>query len=148
MTLTGDTMSGVARDVAAGAAKKRRDRRYRSFWLHELMAVKMATLTACHHSAQKKLAAIHAAMQTDMTFGEQAPVYEYVAPARFTCPLAPVTEHTDDTDAAPAPMSEYVAPATPETVNAHVAPVPVIEYIVPPPTVSYPSFYPFVQSTQ
>ena len=29
------------------------------------MAVKMATLTACHHSAQKKLAATHDATQTD-----------------------------------------------------------------------------------
>ena len=36
-TPTGDTMSGVARDVAAGAAKPRRDRRYRTFWRHELM---------------------------------------------------------------------------------------------------------------
>ena len=65
MTLTGDTMLSVARDVAAGAAKRRRERRYRSFWRHELMAVKMATLTACHHSAQKKPAATHAATQTD-----------------------------------------------------------------------------------
>ena len=46
MTLTGDTMSSVARDAAAGAARRRRDRRYRSFWRHELMAVKMATSTA------------------------------------------------------------------------------------------------------
>ena len=63
-------MSSVARDVAAGAAKRRRERRYRSFWRHELIAVKMATLTACHHSAQKKLAATHAATQTDVTHGE------------------------------------------------------------------------------
>ena len=67
MTLTGDTMSSVARDAAAGAARRRRERRYRSFWL---MAVKMATLTACHHSAQKKPAATHAATQTDVTHGE------------------------------------------------------------------------------
>ena len=67
-TQTGDTMSGVARDVAAGAAKRRRDRRYRSFWRHELMAVRMATLTACHHSAQKKPAATRAATQTTVTY--------------------------------------------------------------------------------
>ena len=71
MTLTGDTMSSVARDVAA-AATRRRDRRYRSLRRHELMAVKMATLTACHHSAQKKPAATHAATQTDVTHGGQA----------------------------------------------------------------------------
>ena len=70
MTLTGDTMSSGARDVTAGAARRRRERRYRSFWRHELLAVKMATLTACHHSAQKKPAATHAATQTDVTYEE------------------------------------------------------------------------------
>ena len=44
-TLTDDTVSGVARDVAAGAAKRKRDRRHRTFWRHELRAVRMATLT-------------------------------------------------------------------------------------------------------
>ena len=73
MTVTGDAMSSVARDAAAGAARRRRERRYRSFWRHELMAVKMATLTACHHSAQKKLAATHAATQTDVTHGKVTP---------------------------------------------------------------------------
>ena len=34
------------------------------------MAVKVATLTACHDSAQKKPAATHAATQTDVTHGE------------------------------------------------------------------------------
>ena len=57
-------MSGVARDVAAGAAKRRRDRRYRSF-----LAVRMATLTACHHSAQKNAVQRHQCTQ---------PVAEYV----------------------------------------------------------------------
>ena len=93
-TLTGDTMSGVARDVVVGAAKRRRERRYRSFWWDEVMAVRMATLTACHHSAQKKLAATHAATQTTVTYGEQAPVFEYVTPALvladFLEPLVPV----------------------------------------------------------
>ena len=56
--------------VAAGAARRRRERRYRSFWRHELMAVKMATLTVCHHSAQMKLAVTHAATQTDVTHDE------------------------------------------------------------------------------
>ena len=70
MTLKGDTMSNVARDAAAGAARRRRERRYRNYWRRELMAVKMATLTACHHSAQKKLTATHALTQTDVTYGK------------------------------------------------------------------------------
>ena len=32
------------------------------------MAVRMATLTACHYSAQKKPAATHAATQTTVTY--------------------------------------------------------------------------------
>ena len=97
-------MSGVARDVAAGAAKRRRSRRYRSIWRHELMAVKMATVTACHHSAQR-LAATHAATQTDAA---PALVVEYIAPAPAVhAAPAPVYVSTATTQA---PVTEYVAP--------------------------------------
>ena len=82
------------------------------------MAVRMATLTACHHSAQKKPAATHTATQTTVTYEKQAPVFEFVAP----------TEHfsfaPDDTYAAP--TSGYVAPAIAGTFTE---PVPVIEYV-------------------
>ena len=60
-SLTDDTMSSVARDAAAGAAR----RRYRCFLRHELLAVNMATLTSCHYSAQKQPAATHAATRTE-----------------------------------------------------------------------------------
>ena len=81
-------MSGVARDVAAGAAKRRRDRRYRSFWRHELMAVRMATLTACHHSAQKNAVQRHQCTQ---------PVAEYVyvaSPPAATCAVKTTPQMT------------------------------------------------------
>ena len=125
-------MLSVARVAAAGAARRRRERRYRSFWRHELMAVKMATLTACHHSAQKKPAVTHAATQADLTHGEvtSAPAVTYAAPAPvfgFVAPSPAVTF------AAPAPVIDYVAPAhsvtfaAPAPVFVSVAPAPVFQ---------------------
>ena len=138
-------MSGVARDVAAGAAKRRRDRRYRSFWRHELMAVRMATLTACHRSAQKKPAATHAATQTAVTYREQAPVLEYVAPAPDVFEVAPAPEvervaltlavtYTAPSSAASAPA---VTCSTPAPKTDYVTHPPVMEYIAPAPPVVF-----------
>ena len=45
-------MSDVAR--ARGLAVRREERRLRAFWRHEIMAVKMATNSAIHHSAQRQ----------------------------------------------------------------------------------------------
>ena len=94
------------------------------FWRHEVMAVRMATLTACHHSAQKKPAATHAATQTTVTNGEQAPVFEYVTPALgladFLEPLALVecmAPTPDDTYASPA--TGYLAPPFANFENVH-----------------------------
>ena len=129
MTLTGDTMSSVARVAAAGAARRRRERRFRSFWRHELMAVKMATLTACHHSAQKKPAVTHAVTQADLTHGEvtSAPAVTYAAPAPvfgFVAPSPAVTF------AAPAPVFDSVAPAP---LFEYVAPAPALSFVAPSP---------------
>ena len=44
-------MSDVAR--ARGPAARRRERRLRAFWRHEIMSVKMATNSANHHSSQR-----------------------------------------------------------------------------------------------
>ena len=151
MTLTGDTMSSVARDAAAGAARRRRERRYRSFWRHELMAVKLATLTACHHSAQNKPAVTHAASQTGLSHGEltsapavtyaaPAPVFGYVAPALAVTDAAPtlvvgyVAPAPAGTDAAPTPVVGYVAPTPAVTFEA---PAPVVGYDAPAPAVTY-----------
>ena len=47
-----DTTSG-ARDIRCdghGAARRRRDRRLRSWWRHEQQSIKAAVTTALHHS--------------------------------------------------------------------------------------------------
>ena len=94
------------------------------------MAVRMATLTACHHSAQKKPAATHAATQTTVTCGEQARVTEYLTPEPAeTCRFLPVIEYLTPATvvnyAAPVSVPEYVAPAP---AIAHTAPSPVSEH--------------------
>ena len=151
MTLTGDTMSSVARVAAAGAARRRRERRYRSFWRHELMAVKMATLTACHHSAQKKPAVTHAATQADLTHGEvtSAPAVTYAAPAPVFGFVAPSPAVTDAAPTpvvgcvAPTPAVTYEAPApvvgfdAPAPAVTYAAPAPVFEYVTPAPVLGF-----------
>ena len=141
MTLTGDT-SSVARVAAAGAARRRRERRYRSFWRHELLAVKMATLTACHHSAQKKPAVTHAATQAGLTHGEvtSAPAVSYAAPAPLVGFVAPAPAVTD---AAPTPVVVSVAPAP---AGTDAAPTPVVGYVAPTPAVTYEAPAPVVGS--
>ena len=102
----------------------------------------MATLTACHHSAQKKPAVTHAATQADLTHGEvtSAPAVTYAAPAPvfgFVAPSPAVTF------AAPAPVIDYVAPAhsvtfaAPDPVFDSVAPAPVFEHVAPAPALSF-----------
>ena len=49
-----DDMMNVERDPACvSASRRRRDRRLRSFWRHQCMAVRMAPATAAHHSSQR-----------------------------------------------------------------------------------------------
>ena len=71
-------MMNVERDPACvSASRRRRDRRLRSFWRHECMAVRMALATAAHHSS---LRVSSASIQTEYVAGP-APVTGYVAPA-------------------------------------------------------------------
>ena len=82
----------VARDPACvSASRRRRDRRLRSFWRHECMAVRMALAAAVHHSSSRVSSA---STQTEYVAGP-APVTEYVAPAPavFDAAPAPVTYH-------------------------------------------------------
>ena len=82
----------VARDPACvSASRRRRDRRLRSLWHHECMAVRMALATAAHHSSQRVSCA---STQTEYVAGP-APVTEYVAPAPavFDAATVPVTYH-------------------------------------------------------
>ena len=82
----------VERDPACvSASRRRRDRRLRSFWRHDCMAVRMALATAVHHSSSRVSSA---STQTEYVAGP-APVTEYVAPAPavFDAAPAPVTYH-------------------------------------------------------
>ena len=96
------------------SAARRRERWIRSMWRHEQLSVRMALVTAAHHSSQRTLSA---ATQTDAA---PAPVDEHIAPA----PAERV---------APAP-AVYAVPAT---VNAYAAPAPdlnlasILEPLVP-----------------
>ena len=128
-------------DVARAAptlARRRRERRIRSFFRHEQMAVKMAVISAQHHSAQRCCSIV---TQTDdyvtasatffnMSDGDDsdepaAPVTEYVAPAldvTYAAP-APVIEYVpDDTCAAPAPVIKHVTFAPDDTNIAPASP--------------------------
>ena len=110
-------------DVARTAptlARRRRERRIRSFFSHEQLSVKMTVISAQHHSAQR---CCSIATQTDdyvatsatffnMSDGDDsdepaAPVTEYVAPAPDVTHAAPA--HTDFVTSAP--VTEYIAPA-------------------------------------
>ena len=107
-------------DVARAAptlARRRRERRIRSFFRHEQMAVKMAVISAQHHSAQR---CCSIATQTD----------DYVTTSATFFNMS----DGDDSDEPAAPVTEYVAPAPDVTCTA---PAPVIEY-VPASTFSEP----------
>ena len=104
------------------SARRRRERRIRSFFRHERMTVQMAVISAQHHSAQR---CCSVATQTDdevpaATFAATAsPAATYTA----TPASAPVVTH-----AAPSPVFEYVAPAR---VIQNIAPVPTVIFDAP-----------------
>ena len=136
---------GVTRATPT-SARRRRERRTRSFFRREQVTVKMAVLSALHRSAQR---CCSIATQTDdfvatlatffnMSDGDEdpagfsAPVIEHVAPAPV------MTDGTSLLEPVPLVLIEDVAPAPtvtcsrPMTVNPFVVPAPVIEYIIPP----------------
>ena len=103
--------------AARGSAVRRRERRMRSWWRHEQASVKMALVTAGHHSCRKA---------TGTEIGVQAGTHLF-----HDFDLESADTNLDVFDA-PAPVTYHVAPATPATVNANVASAPVIGYIAPP----------------
>ena len=130
----------VTPDVArAGptSARRRRERRIRSLFRHEQMAIKMAVVSAQHHSAQR---CCTIATQTDdllaSSFAATAasPMVEYVAPVSPAPVFGYVAPALAVTYAAPAPVVGYVAPAPAVT---YVAPAPVTDDVAPAPSVSY-----------
>ena len=126
----------VARDPAGvSASRRRRDRRLRSFWRHECMAVRMALATAAHHSS---LRVSSTSTQTEYVAGP-APVTEYVAPAHAVVPFSsPAVSYE-----APAPVVGYVAPAPAVT---YAVPAPVIGSVAPAPAVTYAAPVPVIDS--
>ena len=113
------------------SARRRRERRFRSFFRHEQMAIKMAVVTAQHHSAQRCCTIATQTVDLDPAPVAPAPVFEYVAPAPAV------------TDAAPTPVVGFVAPAPAVT---YAAPAPVVGYVAPAPAVSYAAPTPVVDS--
>ena len=122
-----------------GSARRRRERRLRTWFRHEQFAIRCGLASAKHHS-HMRVASV--AMQTDdevlaatcAATTAPAPVVEYVMSAPAATPDLPV------------PVIEYVAPASAVTFDEHApvidcvapahavtfaAPVPVIEYATP-----------------
>ena len=80
-------------DVARAAptlARRRRERRIRSFFRHEQMAVKMAVISAQHHLAQR---CCSIATQTDDYVTTSATFFNMSDGDDFDEPAAPVTEY-------------------------------------------------------
>ena len=102
------------------SARRHRERRIRSFFRHEQMAVQMAVISAQHHSAQR---CCSVATQTD----DEVPAATFAATATLAATCAATPAHDAQT-----PMFEYV---TPVPAVPHVAPVPVIEYVSPAPKI-------------
>ena len=85
------------------------------------MAIKMAVVTAQHHSSQRCC--------TIATQTVDSPSATYAATA-----ASPMVEYVDPAPVAPAPVIEYVAPAPAVT---YAAPAPVFEYVAPAPVFEF-----------
>ena len=95
--------------AARGSAVRRRERRMRAWWGHEQASVRMAMITAGHHSFRRA---------AGIEIGVQAGT-----------PLAPVTGYV-----APAPAVDWDVPAT---VIEYMSSAPVFGYLAPAPAVSF-----------
>ena len=104
-----------------GAARRRRERRFRGHWKHECLSVRMAVAAAMHHSSGKRVVATaEVAVQT-----ERAPVTEHVAPDVIMPP--------------PSSGIEYVAPAPGRARKKRhfEAQAPVVDKVASDKTVTY-----------
>ena len=101
------------------SARRRRERRIRSFFRHEQMAVQMAVVSAQHHSAQRCRSI---ATQTD----------DFVPAATCAAIASPAATYAAT---AASPMVEYMDPAP--VVTCAAAPAPMIEHITPALAMTY-----------
>ena len=106
------------------SARHRRERRIRSFFRHEQMAVQMAVISAQHHSAK---CCCSVATQTD----DEVPAATFAATASLAATCAATPAHD-----AQAPVFEYVALAP---VIENIAPAPAV--ILPVPCQQLPPVY-------
>ena len=114
------------------SARRRRERRIRSFFRHEQMAIKLAVVSAQHHSSQR---CCSVATQT----GVEVPATVYAATASPVAACAAsaaslMGEYVDPVPVVPAPVFGSVAPAPAVTYSA---PVPVFEYVAPAPVFGF-----------
>ena len=118
------------------SARRRRERRFRSFFRHEHMAVKMAVVSAQHHSAQRCCSVATQTGDEVPAMTAASPMVGYVDPAPVS--PAPVIGYVAPTPAvtyeAPAPVVGFVAPAPAVT---YAAPASVIDYVAPAPSVTF-----------
>ena len=104
-------------DVALAAstlARRRRERRTRSFLRREQMTVKMAVLSALHHSAQR---CCSIATQTDEFVATSATFFNMSDGDEDPATATPVNEHM-----APAPvLADFLEPPVPveDVTSAH-----------------------------
>ena len=104
-----ETLAGGLSKAARGSAVWRRKRRMRSWWRHEQASVKMAMITAGHHS-YRKAAGIEIGVQAGTALVHNFDMESDDTDPDYLNLLAPVTEYV------------IPAPAVP-----HVAQAPVIE---------------------
>ena len=135
------------------SARRRRERRIRSFFRHEQMAIKFAVVSAQHHSSQR---CCSVATQTGdgvppvaCAASAASPMVEYVDPAPVVAPVMEVVAPAPAvTYAAPVPVDGYVAPtpavtcAAPAPVFGSVAPAPAVTYSAPAPVFEYMALAP------
>ena len=137
------------------SARRRRERRIRSFFRHEQLAVQMAVVSAQHHSAQRCCSVATQTGDEVPATTAASPMVGYVDPAPVS--PAPVFEYVAPTPAvtyaAPSPVVEYVAPtpavtyAAPSPVVGYVAPTPAVTYAAPAPVIGYVAPAPSVTSS-
>ena len=159
-------MSTLGVDIAAGAARRRRERRLRSMLRHERMTVAMALAEALHHTAPRG--------QKTARAGEEESELHYTDKDRETPPPQPVLfslyeeepggrrlaslaeppgpqeraqRHTTEQLADVAPMVPSLAVPEPQMVDQLVAMVKHVDSVVPEqiiavPKISWPSRFP------
>ena len=119
--------------VLSLSARRRRERRLRSFYRHEHMSIRMVVASMSHHSYEHSKSGVHATIQTALLFSIMCDGEDGSWPASIVSYFAATP--------APALVIEYVAPAFAVT---HAAPAPAIEDVAPAFAVTYTALSPVI----